>query len=196
MAEGKPQVWGCPWLWSGIFFFFVHRPELQGAQAVLSAQHFYRKVVKILTYPPGIFFWGWERSHRITSCEDSILPWVLSDWTVARSMNWVRRSGQPQKQNWIGRESRILFQRDLMESVEFLMLTDVKMFFVALPKSLPAHLSNQPWKHHWSKLKSCPKSICTCNFYYSLFKLSRFVFGLLEKTDPSSIIFLWVSPKS
>lgn len=27
-----------------------------------------------------------------------------------------------------------------MESVEFLMLTDVKMAFVALPKSLPAHL--------------------------------------------------------
>lgn len=59
-----------------------------------------------------------------------------------------------------------------------------------------ASSSNQPWKHHWSKLKSCPKSICICNFYYSLFKLSRFVFGLLEETDPSYIILLWVSPKS
>lgn len=106
----------------------------------LFAQHFQRKVVKMLTYPPGIFFWGWERSYRVTSCEDSSHPQVLSNWTVARSRNWARRSGQPQKQNWIGKESRILFWRDLMESVEFLMLTDVKMASVALPKSLPAHL--------------------------------------------------------
>lgn len=82
-----------------------------------------------------------------------------------------------------------------MESVEFLMLTDVKMAFVAQPKSLPAHLINH--ENTTEASLSCPKSICTCNFYYSLFKLSRFVFGLLEETDPFSIIFFfWVSPQS
>lgn len=52
----------------------------------------------------------------------------------------MRRSGQPQKQTQIARASRHLFRRHLMESVEFLMLTDVKIAFVALPRSLPAHL--------------------------------------------------------
>lgn len=56
-----------------------------------------------------------------------------------------------------------------------------------------ASSANQPWKHHWSKLKSCLESISAYNSYYSLFKLSRFVFGCLEETDPSSIISLGFS---
>ena len=52
----------------------------------------------------------------------------------------MRRSGQPQKQTQIVRASRHLFRKDLMESVKSLMLTDVKIAFVALPRSLPAHL--------------------------------------------------------
>lgn len=56
-----------------------------------------------------------------------------------------------------------------------------------------ASSANQPSKHHWSKLKSCLESICAYNSYYSLLKLSRFVFGCLEETDSPSIISLGFS---
>lgn len=50
------------------------------------------------------------------------------------------RSDQPQKQTQISKASRHLFRRDMMESVEFLMLTDVKIAFVTLPRSHAAQL--------------------------------------------------------
>lgn len=54
---------------------------------------------------------------------------------------WPTTEANPDwKGKQIGRESRHLFWRDLMESVEFLMLTDVKMAFVALPRLLLTHL--------------------------------------------------------
>lgn len=41
--------------------------------------------------------------------------------------------------------------------------------------------------------KKLPRVNSAYNSYYSLFKLSRFVFGCLEETDPSSIISLGFS---
>lgn len=54
----------------------------------------------------------------------------------------MRRCGQLQKQTKTARASRNLLRRDLTGSVEFLMLTDVKIASVAVPRSLPAHLIN------------------------------------------------------
>lgn len=81
-----------------------------------------------------------------------------------------------------------------MESVEFLMLTDVRIAFVALPRSLLA----RPVSHEniAGASLSCPESIWARNFYYPVFKCSRFVFRGLEEMDPSPTISLWVSPKT